>query len=122
MYAYIDAHSQILIDECLGYGVRDISILIPQCANMTYSDQIRYIIMFQQVIYKGGEPAINYIKRFHNTKALEISVGNNYTEYKPMHTLLDNFQQGGNYSAQIASQQAKLKREEKFIDKTIICI
>ena len=31
-----------------------------------------------------------------------------------MHTFLDNFQQGGKYSAQIASHQAELRREEKF--------
>ena len=34
-----------------------------------------------------------------------------------MHTFLDNFQQGGKYSAQIASHQAELIREEKFTDK-----
>ena len=34
-----------------------------------------------------------------------------------MHTFLDNFQQGGKYSAQIASHQAEFRREEKFTDK-----
>ena len=34
-----------------------------------------------------------------------------------MHTFLDNFQQGGKYSAQIASYQAELKREETFTDQ-----
>ena len=34
-----------------------------------------------------------------------------------MHTFLDNFHQGGKYSAQIASQQAELRREEKCTDK-----
>ena len=34
-----------------------------------------------------------------------------------MHTFLDNFQEGGNYSAQIASHQAELRREEKITDK-----
>ena len=34
-----------------------------------------------------------------------------------MHTFLDNFQQGGKYSAQIASHQAELRREEKFTDQ-----
>ena len=33
-----------------------------------------------------------------------------------MHTFLDNFHQGGKYSAQIASHQAELRREEKFTD------
>ena len=34
-----------------------------------------------------------------------------------MHTFLDNFHQGGKYSTQIASHQAELRREEKFIDQ-----
>ena len=34
-----------------------------------------------------------------------------------MHTFLDNFNQSGKYSAQIASHQAGLRREEKFTDK-----
>ena len=68
--AYIDAHSQILIDEFPGYGIQDISIVQPQCANMTCSDQSRYNRMFQQLVHKGGESEINYVKRFHNDKAL----------------------------------------------------
>ena len=34
-----------------------------------------------------------------------------------MHTFLDNFHQGGKYSAQIASHQAELRREEKCRDQ-----
>ena len=34
-----------------------------------------------------------------------------------MHTFLDTFHQGGKYSAQIASHQAELRREEKFTDQ-----
>ena len=34
-----------------------------------------------------------------------------------MHTFLDNFHQGGKYSAQIASHQAELIREETFTDQ-----
>ena len=34
-----------------------------------------------------------------------------------MHTFLDNFCQGGKYSAQIASQQAELRKEETFTDQ-----
>ena len=34
-----------------------------------------------------------------------------------MHTFLDNFNQGGKYSAQIAIHQAELRREEKFTDQ-----
>ena len=34
-----------------------------------------------------------------------------------MHTFLDNFHQGGKYSAQIASHQVELRREETFTDQ-----
>ena len=34
-----------------------------------------------------------------------------------MHTYLDNFNQGGRYSAQIASHQVEFRREEIFTDK-----
>ena len=34
-----------------------------------------------------------------------------------MHTFLDNFHQGGEYSAQIASHQSELIREERFTDQ-----
>ena len=34
-----------------------------------------------------------------------------------MHTFLDNFEEGGKYSAQMASHQAELIREEKFTDQ-----
>ena len=34
-----------------------------------------------------------------------------------MHTFMDNFHQGGKYSAQIASHQEELRREEKFTDQ-----
>ena len=34
-----------------------------------------------------------------------------------MHTFLDKFEQGGKYSAQIASHQAELRREENFTDQ-----
>ena len=34
-----------------------------------------------------------------------------------MYTFLDNFHQGGKYSAQIAIHQAELRREEKFTDQ-----
>ena len=39
-----------------------------------------------------------------------------------MHTFMDNFHQGGKYSAQIASHQAELRREEKIIDKELLNI
>ena len=34
-----------------------------------------------------------------------------------MHTFLDNFHQSGKYSAQLASHQAELRREEKYPDQ-----
>ena len=34
-----------------------------------------------------------------------------------MHTFMDNFHQGAKYSAQIASHQAELRREEKFTEQ-----
>ena len=62
---------------------------------------------------------MNYIKIFQNVQALSFSVGNNYSEDKPMQTFMDNFHQGGKYSAQIASHQAELRKEDKFTDKNI---
>ena len=84
---------------------------------MTFADKSRNDRTFQQVTHKGGESAINYIKRFQNAHALSVSVGNSYSEDQHMHTFMDNFHQGGRYSAQIASQQAELRREEKFTDQ-----
>ena len=66
---------------------------------MTFSDKSRYDRTFQQVTHKGGEYAINYIKMFKNAHALSVSVGNSYSEDQLMHTFLDNFYQGGKYSA-----------------------
>ena len=73
--------------------------------------------MFQQVVHKGGELAINHIKIFQNAKALEISVGNSYTEDQLMHTFLDNLQQGEKYSDQLASHQDILIEKGKIIDQ-----
>ena len=66
---------------------------------MTFSDKSRDDTNFQQVTHKGGESAINFIKRFQNAHAISFSVGNKYSEDKLMHTFLDNFHQGGRYSA-----------------------
>ena len=84
---------------------------------MTFSDESRYDRTFQQVTHKGGESTISYIKRFQDAHALSILVGNSYSEDQLMHTFLDNFHQGGKYSAQIASHQEELRREEIFNDK-----
>ena len=86
MHAYIDAHSQRLIEECPGDGLQAILILQYQCANMTFDDQSRYNRIFQQ----EWESAINYIKIFQSDKALEISVGKSYTEDQVMRDFLDN--------------------------------
>ena len=67
--------------------------------------------------HKGGEHAINYIKRFQNAHDLSVSVGNSYFEDQLMHTFLNNFRQGGKYSVQIASHQVELRREENFTDQ-----
>ena len=79
MHAYIDAHSQILIYECPVNGVQAIKRLQLQRAKMKVSDQNIYNRLFQQVIHKGGESAINYIKIFQNAKDLAISVINSYS-------------------------------------------
>ena len=84
---------------------------------MTFADKSRYDRTFQQVTHKGGESETNYIKRFQNAHALSVSVGNSYSEDQIMHTFLDNFHQGGKYSAQIASHQVELRREETFTDQ-----
>ena len=60
---------------------------------------------------------MNYIEIFQNADALSVSIGNSYPEDKIIHTFMDNFYQGGKYSAQIASHQAELRREETFTDQ-----
>ena len=96
-----------------GDGVQYISRFQPQCANLAFSDQSRYSILFQQVFHKEGDSAIKYIKIFQNTKDLAIIVGKIYSEYQFMHTFSDNLQQGVKLFAQIANHQAYLRREEK---------
>ena len=116
MHACIYAYSKILIDEFPGDEVQAIPRFKFQCTNITFAYQIGYNIMIQQVINKGGESSLSYIKIFQNAKALSISVGNIYTENQLMHTFLDNYQKFGKYSTQIVSHQEKLWREEKIID------
>ena len=67
--------------------------------------------MLQQVIHKEEDSAINYIKIFQNSKALEISVENSYTDYQLIRNFLDHFRKIVKYSTQIASHQAELIRE-----------
>ena len=73
--------------------------------------------MFQQVLHKVGQSEINCIKIFQNAKALEFSVVISYTEVQMMHIILEIFNKGGKYSAQIEIHQAEFRREEKFIDQ-----
>ena len=110
MHANIYVHSRRLIAELPTDGIKCIEKLQSHCANMYFSDKIRYARTFQQVTNKGGESAMNYITRLHNAHALSVSVGNSYSEDQLMHTFLDNFHQGGKYSAQIASHQTELRR------------
>ena len=107
LHANFDVHSRLLIAEFQQDGIKYIEKLQSHCANMNFSDKTRYHWTFQKVTHKGGESAINYIKRFQNTHALSVSVVNVYSEDQLMHTFLDNFHQGRKYSAQIASPQAE---------------
>ena len=117
MHANIDVHSRRLIAEFPKYGIKCIEKLQSHFAYITFAGKSRYDRTFQQVTHKGGKYAINYIKRFQNAHDLSVSVGNSYSEDQLMHVFLDNFHQGVKYSAQIASHQAELRREEKFTDQ-----
>ena len=70
LHANIDAHSRRLIAKFPKDGIKCIEKLQSHCANMTFADKSRYERTFQQVTHKGGESAINYIKRFHNAQDL----------------------------------------------------
>ena len=72
---------------------------------MIYSDKGRYNILFQKVVHKRGESAIKYIRIFQSKNALEISLGNSYSEDQLMQKFLDNFQHGGKYYAQITTHK-----------------
>ena len=87
------------------------------CKHDVSSGRNRYNRLFQKVTQKGGESAINYVKRFHDYKALVILVGNSCSEDHLIITFLESFLQGVNYSVQIAIHQAELRREETFFDK-----
>ena len=106
-----------LIFEFPEDGIKCMETLQSHCANITFADKSRYDRIFQQVTHKGGESAINYIKRFQNAQALSVSVGNSYSEDQIMHIFLDNFLQSGKYSSQLASHQAELRSEEKYPDQ-----
>ena len=81
---------------------------------MTFAVKSKYDRTFQQVTHKGGGSVINYIEIVHNADYLSVSVGNSYSKDQLMQTFLDNFHQGGKYSAQISNHQAELRRDGKF--------
>ena len=117
LHANIDVHSRIFIADFSRDGIKCIDKLQSHCANMTFADKSRYDRTFQKVTHKGRGSAINYIKRFQNAHELSVSVVNSYSEDQLVHTFLYNSHQGRKYSAQIASHQAELRREEKFTDQ-----
>ena len=122
MHANSDVHSRRLIAEFPKYGIKCMEKLQSHCANMTFAYKSRYDRAFHQFTHKGGESSINYIKIFHNSQALSVSVGNSYSEDQIMRTFLDNFHQSGKYSAQLASHQAESRREEKYPDQKCLKI
>ena len=89
---------------------------------MTFYDKSRHDRLFQKVTHKEGESEMNYIKRTQNTQALSVSAGNSYSGDQLVHIFLDNFQQGGKYTAQISSHQAELRREEKITNQKYLYI
>ena len=116
LHVDIDIHSRRLISEISLDGTKCIYKLHSHCANMNFSEKSGYGRLSQQVTHKGGVPAMNYIKIFQNSQALSVSVGNSYSGDKLMHIFLDNFHQGGRYTAQITSHQAEMVRKERFTD------
>ena len=52
------------MDEHLGEGIAGLKRLQKLCAKLTFADEQRFDRQFQQVTHRGGESAINYIKRF----------------------------------------------------------
>ena len=64
----INVHSRRLIAEFPKDGIKCLEKLQSYCASMTFADKSRYDRTFQQVTHKGGESAINYIKRFQNAQ------------------------------------------------------
>ena len=65
---------------------------------------------------------MKYTKRFQNAQALSVSVGNSYPKDQLMHIFLYDFHQGGYYTANIASYQEELIREETFTDHKYLSI
>ena len=64
LHANTNFHSKRLISELPGDGLKCISKLQLHCANMTFSEKGRYDRLLQQVIHKGGDSEMSYIKRY----------------------------------------------------------
>ena len=80
LHANTCVHSRRLISEFPKDEMKCLEKLQSHCANMAFADKSWYDINFQQVTHKGGESAINYIRRFQNAQALSVSVENSYSE------------------------------------------
>ena len=65
---------------------------------------------------------MNYTKRYKNAQALSVSLGNTYYEDQLMQNFLDNFHQGGKYTAHIESHKPELGIEEKFTNQKYLSI
>ena len=72
LHANIDVYSRSLISGFPGDGVKCISKLQSHCASMTFSDKSRYEKIFQLVMHKVGESAMNYIKILKNAQVFQI--------------------------------------------------
>ena len=122
MNTNIDVHSRRSIAEFPGDWVKCISKLQSHFANMTFADKSIYGRLFHQVTHKGEESVMNYIKRYQNSQALSISVGNSYSEDQLINIWLDKILQGGRYTTQLSSHQAELRREAKLSDQKALSI
>ena len=78
LHANIDVQNRRLFDVLPENEIKCIGKLRSRRANMTSAGKTRYDRAFQQVIQKGEESAMNYIKRFQNAQDLSVSVGNYY--------------------------------------------
>ena len=70
LHANIDVHIRRLIAELPADTIKCIEKLLSHCANMTFADKRIYDRTFKHVTHKGGESAMNYIKRFQDSNAL----------------------------------------------------
>ena len=73
LHANIYVHIRRLIDEFPKDGIKCIEKLQSHRANMTFADKNRYERTFKQVTQKGGESAINDIKRFQNASEIKLN-------------------------------------------------